>query len=74
MAFRVIDACGQPVQPGDVVYDFKGDHAVFLHVARGADPLRGTLAKVMVERANRRLLFFAHTFDLRIEEVSGAEG
>lgn len=71
--YLVTDACGQPVTPGQLIYDFRGDHAVFQFVTRGPDPLMGTVAKISVERAGLRREFFARTFGLKVEPVGGGE-
>lgn len=71
--YKVTDACGQHVTPGSLIYDFRGDHAVFQYVSRPADPLLGTLDKITVERAGLRREFYAHTFALTIEPLQVEE-
>lgn len=68
MAYRAYHSDGRPAVPGDLIFDFKGDHATFCHVSRDPDPVLGTLGKVTVQRQHLRREYFARTFDLEIRE------
>lgn len=66
--YRVINVAGNEVQPGDAVWDFRGEEAEFVRVSRGPE-YNGTV-KVVVVKSGLRREYYAQVFELTVERVS----